>query len=254
MNRFLKIIICTFLSLIISFSLAEAAKVTKTPDELLADGKKLYEQKKYAGARKCFEKLIDTYPTSSLIDDARYFKGMCLFYRDRFEDAAAEFKIVTERYPASEWADDSQLQLGLCSIKRAPAISFDQNMTRQALLDFYTMIDEYPESNRMSDVYAAIAEARNRLADKDLMVGKFYQKTGKPKSAIIYYENIIADYDTYPRIAETYYRLAICQVRIGNIEVGRNNFQKILDLYPDSKSAPKARHELTKLSQAEGSK
>ncbi len=39
-------------------------------------------------------------------------------------------------------------RLGISDLKKAPSIQLDQNVTKQALLDLYTVIDDYPESDR----------------------------------------------------------------------------------------------------------
>jgi len=147
------------------------------------------------------------------------------------------------------------LQIGISDLHKAPPVQLDQNMTKQALLDLYTVIDDYPDSNRLSDVYAAIADARNRLADKDFIIARFYQNRGNFKSAIIYLSNIIKDYDTYKSIANVYYHLAFCQNKVGQVDSARENYQRVIDLYPDSKSATLARKAITKLpNTSEGSK
>jgi outer membrane protein assembly factor BamD len=234
------------LGFLCSFGFA-AARVTQTPEELLKQGQEQYKARHYAKAKKSFQNLIETYPTSSMMADARYYKGMCLFYQNAYDDAIVEFRLVTERYPASQWADDSQLQIGICDLKKAPAIQLDQNMTKQALLDLYTVIDDYPESDRLTDVYAAIDQARNRLAQKDFLIGRFYERRGNFKSAIIYLQSIVKDYDTFKNIADVYYHLAFCQGKAGQMDTARSNYQRVIDLYPESKAAAKARKELGKL-------
>jgi outer membrane protein assembly factor BamD len=227
-----------------------AARVTQTPEELLKQGEEQYKSKHYAKAKKSFQNLIDTYPTSSMMADARYFTGMCLFYQQAYDDAIIQFRLVTERYPANQWADDAQLQIGISDLKKAPSIQLDQNITKQALLDLYTVIDDYPESDRLTDVYTAIDDARNRLAEKDFLIGKFYERRGNFKSAIIYLQSIIKDYDTFKNIADVYYHMAFCQNKTGQIDAARSNYQRIIDLYPESKAAAKAHKELGKLPKA----
>jgi outer membrane protein assembly factor BamD len=224
-----------------------AARVTQTPEQLLKQGQEQYKARHWGKAKKSFQNLIETYPTSSMMADARYYKGMCLYQQQAYDDAIVEFRLVTSRYPASQWADDSQLQIGLCDLKKAPAIQLDQNMTKQALLDLYTVIDDYPDSDRLADVYAAIDQARNRLADKDFLIGKFYERRGNFKSAIIYLQSIVKDYDTFKNIADVYYHLAFCQGKAGQLDGARSNYQRVIDLYPESKAAAKARKELGKL-------
>jgi len=221
--------------------------VTQTPEELLKQGEEQYKARHFAKAKKSFQDLIETYPTSSMMADARYFKGMCLYNQQAYDDAIVDFRLVTERYPANQWADDAQLQIGLCNLRKAPYIQLDQNMTKQALLDLYTVIDDYPESDRIADVYAAIDDARNRLAEKDFLIGKFYERRGNFKSAIIYLQSIIKDYDTFKSIADVYLHLAFCQNKSGQLDPARSNYQRIIDLYPESKAAARARKELGKL-------
>ncbi len=67
---------------------------------------------KYADAITAFQQFLQTYPQSSLADNAQYWLGESYYVTRDFQNAAAAFQTVLDRWPDSRKAPDALLKLG----------------------------------------------------------------------------------------------------------------------------------------------
>ncbi len=67
---------------------------------------------KYADAVTAFKQFLQTYPQSSLADNAQYWLGESYYVTRDFQSAAAAFQAVLDRWPDSRKAPDALLKLG----------------------------------------------------------------------------------------------------------------------------------------------
>jgi tol-pal system protein YbgF len=74
---------------------------------LLKDGQ-------YDRAIVAFQKLLVTYPDSSLADNAQYWLGEAYYVNKAYPEAEAAFQRVVDRYPQSRKVPDALLKIGFC--------------------------------------------------------------------------------------------------------------------------------------------
>jgi tol-pal system protein YbgF len=67
---------------------------------------------KYADAITVFQQFLQSYPQSSLADNAEYWLGESYYVTRDFQNAAAAFQAVLDRWPDSRKAPDALLKLG----------------------------------------------------------------------------------------------------------------------------------------------
>jgi tol-pal system protein YbgF len=67
---------------------------------------------KYADALLAFKQFLQTYPQSSLADNAQYWLGESYYVTRDFQNAAAAFQTLLDRWPDSRKAPDALLKLG----------------------------------------------------------------------------------------------------------------------------------------------
>lgn len=68
----------------------------------------------YKGAIILFDQFLKKYPTSSMADNAQYWKGEALYALKRFPEAVLEFQKILKRFPKSEKVPGSILKQGYC--------------------------------------------------------------------------------------------------------------------------------------------
>jgi len=147
-------------------------------------------------ALKLYQTIRTHDPTGPLADDALMASANLHFVRKRFADAAAEYDLLRKEYPNSEHLLDAHL-LGLHSklwIYQGPLydgtpLLESRELTLQTLQLFGEKLGE--ERQRLLRLEREIEEA---IADRDLALGKFYERKRKYAAARFYYESVIAEH------------------------------------------------------------
>ena len=68
---------------------------------------------KYADAITAFQQFLQSWPQSSLADNAQYWLGESYYVTRDFQSAAAAFQTVLDRWPDSRKAPDALVEAGL---------------------------------------------------------------------------------------------------------------------------------------------
>ncbi len=106
-----------------------------------------------------FQKLIDEFPQSPLVNSARFFQGGILERQNKHDEARALYQSIIEGAPGTQIAADAQLAIARISIQRLnrigafitikgdPELEQTWNATwQQAMTDARVVLDEYPET------------------------------------------------------------------------------------------------------------
>ncbi len=84
-----------------------------TQNEAYQAALNLYRTRRYADALKAFDLFLKTYPSSSYVANAIYWKGECYYAEENFSEAILAFKDVLARFPQSSKSADSLLKIAL---------------------------------------------------------------------------------------------------------------------------------------------
>jgi TolA-binding protein len=80
------------------------------PDEAYAnqryeEGQKLFREKKYEDAAKCFKKAASRWPDSAIEEDSMFLVGESWFYADRYAKARDAYQALIKKYEGSRYED-----------------------------------------------------------------------------------------------------------------------------------------------------
>jgi outer membrane protein assembly factor BamD len=153
---------------------------TTEPDKFLYDrGIESLEKHRWLSAREYFRRILDTYPQSNYRPDAKLGIGDSYLGENSTESlilAVNEYREFLTFYPTSPRADYAQLKLGMTHYKQMRKPQRDQSETREAIREFETFVERYPNSALMSEGKQRLREARDRLSTHEYEVGVFYFK------------------------------------------------------------------------------
>src|SRR5436190_3844179 len=153
---------------------------TPQPDQFLFDkGNEALEKKKWITAREYFKQVTETYTQSPIRPDAKLGIGDTYLGEGSSESlvlAIAEFQEFLSFYPTHPRADYAQYKLGLAHFRQMRAPQRDQTETRDAIREFETFIVRYPNSELMPEVKNRLREAKDRVSQAELEVGRFYYR------------------------------------------------------------------------------
>ncbi len=142
-------------------------------------------------AVEMFGQILKTAPYSKWAALSQFNIGRALEKQTKYPEAIAAYQKTVDSYPADEIAADAQYQIGYIHFELAKNGSNDaaaRNKAREAFEDFLL---KYPESEKAAQAGENLKLLSSTDTKKTLGVAQFYEKTGNPKAAVIYYEEVL---------------------------------------------------------------
>jgi TolA-binding protein len=191
----------------------ESKQFTEALDAMFAIGKRymngekrrLFGIKTFASnhrAEEMFDAILKRAPYARTAPQVMFFKGMVLERQGKDAEAIAAYQQVIEHFPSDPTADDAQYQMGYIRLRNVKGGSYNSVDRIRAQESFEDYINRAPQNGKIPQAREnlQVLESNNRQASLD--AAKFYEKTGKIKSAAIYYTDIIK---THPGTEEANY-------------------------------------------------
>lgn len=184
------------LSIIALASCASSAKVDTTNlEELFKAAKERFDSKDFMESTKYFEIIKLQFPASQYSDDAQFYLAEIEFEKERYIYASFNYSLLRKYYPNSDYAKLSLFKSALSLFKQSPKFDRDQDYTRKALNAMMEFQSIYPKDSLAQVANNYIGELRNKLAEREYSTAELYKKMEQPKSSLIYYDQILNDYE-----------------------------------------------------------
>ena len=185
---------------------------TTEPDKFLFDrGMTALNDKKWLTAREFLKQVVETYTQSPYRPDAKLGIGDTYLGEGTTEAlvlAINEFREFLSFYPTNRRADYAQYKLALAHFRQMRGPQRDQTETREAIKEFQTFVERYPNSSVMPDGKAKLREALDRLGESDYLVGFFYFRARWYPGAIDRFQALLKSDPEYSGRDAVYYYLA----------------------------------------------
>lgn len=212
------------------------------PRPLFERGMSEYEEGNYAAAIRAFEMLATRYPTHPDIADARYYTAAAYYENEDYLTAATEFNRFASDFGSSPLADDARFRVCESYYMLSPEIQLDQMYTHAAIDHCSSLLAYFPDSEYTTQARDIISELREKLARKVYVVGDYYYTHQAYDSAIIYFEDVADNHPDTEAAAQSLLRLVQIYKRLGYTEDARSARERLLNEYPDSSHAERARN------------
>jgi outer membrane protein assembly factor BamD len=213
--------------------------------KLYEDGERELDRRRWDAARDHFRKIVERHPDSSLVPAARFLVGEAYYREEEYERAVREFEGFMALYPAHPIADLVQYRLARSYFDNMPTLERDQAVTARAVLEFAKVIKQYPESRYAPDAIVKIEACRLRLAEKELWVADYYVKRQQWQAAIQRYDMILKEYARTSAVPQALFLKAEALTRLQRTEEADQTFKRLVDEYPASEWAKRARQRQT---------
>jgi outer membrane protein assembly factor BamD len=182
------------------------------PDKYLFDsGTEALGKKKWLRAREYFRQLVDNYPQSPYRPDAKLGLGDTYLGENTTESvilAVNEFKEYLTFYPTGKRTDYAQYKLGVAHYAQMLGPQRDQSQTKEALKEFETFVERFPNSPLIDEGRKKLRDVRDRLSQSEYEVGVFYWRTRWYPGAIDRLKGLLKDDPQFTRRDAVYYYLA----------------------------------------------
>jgi outer membrane protein assembly factor BamD len=184
---------------------------------LFEQGTAALNKQRWLRAREYFRRIVDDYPQSRFRPDAKLGLGDTYVGEDSVEAlilGANEFREFLTFYPTNERAYYAQYKLALCHYEQMLAPQRDQTQTKDAIKEFETFVERFPDSKLINEGRKKLQECRDRLSEADYQVGYFYYRSKWYPGAIVRFRTVLKDNPEYGNRDALYYYLADTYVKV----------------------------------------
>ena len=145
-------------------------------------------------AIEIFTKVVENSTYGPLAPAAQYKLGLVLKGLLRYYEAEEAFNKVISSYPNSEWVAAAKFQIAICraAVSRSP--DYDQWATKEAKEKFEEFVREHPDAVLSREAENNIAQLKEKEAEANFNIGRFYEKQKAYGAAKVYYSDIINNY------------------------------------------------------------
>ncbi|MDP2940661.1 MAG: tetratricopeptide repeat protein [Candidatus Omnitrophota bacterium] len=145
-------------------------------------------------AIEIFTKVIENSSYGPLAPKAQYQLGLLLKGLLRYYEAEEAFGKVISSYPDSEWAAAAKFQLASCRAAVSRGSAYDQGATQEAKQKFEEFVREHPEAVLSREAKKNIQQLKEKEAEANFNIARFYEKQKFYDSARIYYQDTVDNY------------------------------------------------------------
>ncbi len=207
-----------------------------TSKEHFEHAMKFFNKKNYTKAQDEFSLITYKYSGSDIADDAQYYLAECNFRESDYVSASSEFDRLVTSFPKSEFVEDAMYKLAVSYYNLSPNFALDQKFTQDALNAVQNFMDLYPKSVRKDEIAKLYQDLKWKMARKQFESANIYRKITEYDAAIVYYDQIIADYFDSPFVARAKYWKGYCNFRLGEFQKATLILNRLIQDYPQEKN------------------
>ena len=221
------------ISILLLALLASCAK--EPPFDLVAKFKEAEDKMqkfKYEDARKAYQEIQEKAPDRSYGADIMLRIADTYYGEEKYAEAQVEYQAFLNFHPVHRDAPYAQFQIAMCNYNDLTTIDRDPAITRTALKEFQNLLKKYPGSPYEEEAKKYIVICRDRLAEYELYVGKFYYKKGSYKAALGRLEKLLKDYPGSSAEKEAWYYTGLSYMERGDTEQAIGALSTLAAKYP----------------------
>lgn len=191
-----------------------------------------------------YEELIPVVKGTERAEEVYYYYTWSEYYLGDLLLSQYHFKNYTRQFPNGKHVEECYYMNAYCYYLNSPNYKLDQTYTKNAIKEFQSFIDLFPQTARLDTCNLLIDELRMKLERKDYEIIKQYFKLSDWKASIVACQIFMKDYpssnhndEMFYMIIDSYYTLAINSIQSKKEErlnSAIENYVKFLDLYPNS--------------------
>jgi outer membrane protein assembly factor BamD len=231
---------------------------TIDPDKFLFDkGTAALNDKKWLVAREFFKQVVENYTTSPYRPDAKLGIGDTYLGEATSESlvlALNEYREFLSFYPTNRRADYAQYKIGMTHFRQMRAPQRDQTETREAVKEFQTLVERYPNSSLMPEAKARLREARDRLSEADYQVGYFYFRSRWYPGAVERLKSLMKEDPEYSHRDAALYYLGESYLKLKRDAEALPVFEQLVKDFEQSEYLQEAQKRITEIKTAQASK
>jgi len=225
----------------------KSPKIILDSEDQYALAKREFDKKHWDQAVLELQKLILNYPGVSFIDSAQYLLGLAYVNQSEYPLAIGEFNRLLTSYPTSLLADDAAFKVAESDFKMSPRAELDQEHTQKAMDELNNFLNDYPQSDCREEALDLLNQCIAKLAKKAYKSGYLYCKMRHYESALIYLRQVTNDYHDTEWAKPAQFQIAEVLYKEKKYDQAKDEYQKFLQDFPNDELARKVNKRLEKI-------
>ncbi len=204
-------------------------------DKLYNEALYLLQQKRdYREAAKKFEEVDRQHPYSDWARKALLMQAYSYYEAKEYDDSIIAAKRYVAMHPGSPDAAYAQYLIGSSYYEVIPDVTRDQARTEQAMRELEQVIRRYPDTEYATSARKKLDVARDQLAGKEMMIGRFYLTKKDFSGAINRFKLVVTQYQTTRHVEEALMRLTEAYMALGIVQEAQTAAAVLGHNFPDS--------------------
>lgn len=212
----------------------EDTYVDTPADQLYNEGLTLLNKKEFEKAAKKFEEVDRQHPYSEWGRKSLLMTAYAYYEGQKHPETVAAAQRYLALHPGSADAPYAQYLAASALFDEIPNIENDQRRTQRALEALDEVVRKYPESEYAASAKRKIDVARDQLAGKEMITGRYYLKQRNYTGAINRFKVVVTKYQTTRHVEEALARLVEAYMALGIVNEAQTAAVVLGHNFPDS--------------------
>jgi outer membrane protein assembly factor BamD len=211
-----------------------------TPDEpadkLYNEGVFLLNQRQdYKAAAKKFEEVERQHPYSDWARKSLIMTAYASYEAREYDEAVNAARRYVTLHPGSPDSAYAQFLIGSSFFDQIPDVTRDQARAERAIAALEEVTRKYPDSEYATSAKRKIDMARDQLAGKEMMVGRYYMNKRDFTGAINRFKIVVTQYQTTRHVEEALMRLTEAYMALGVVHEAQTAAAVLGHNFPSSR-------------------
>jgi outer membrane protein assembly factor BamD len=210
------------------------------PDEpaekLYNEGVFLMNQKSdYKDAAKKFEEVERQHPYSEWARKALIMTAYSRYEAREYDEAVIAARRYVTLHPSTPDAAYAQFLIGSAYYDQIPDVTRDQQRAERAIAALEEVTRKFPTTEYAVASKQKIGMARDQLAGKEMLIGRYYMNRKDFTGAINRFKIVVTQYQTTRHVEEALMRLTEAYMALGIIHEAQTAAAVLGHNFPDSR-------------------
>ena len=209
--------------------------VEEPADKLYNEGLYLMNQRKDPkAASKKFEEVDRQHPYSDWARKSLLMSAYAFYNAGDYDSCIGASTRYVTLHPGSPDAAYAQYLIAASHYDQIPDISRDQGRTEKAIAALEEVSRKYPDSEYAQNAKKKIEVARDQLAGKEMVTGRYYLNRKDFTGAINRFKIVVTQYQTTRHVEEALMRLSEAYMALGVVTEAQTAAAVLGHNFPDS--------------------
>lgn len=195
----------------------------------------LNQRKEYKDAAKKFEEVERQHPYSEWARKSLIMTAYARYESREYDESVTAARRYVTLHPGSPDAAYAQFLIGSSYFDQIPDITRDQGRAERAIAALEEVIRKYPSSEYATSAKRKIEIARDQMAGKEMMIGRWYLDRKDFTGAINRFKIVVTQYQTTRHVEEALTRLTECYMALGVVSEAQTAAAVLGHNFPDSR-------------------